>query len=183
MPENSDFTPQYQDDALASFVDRLLMGEELDPVQEAMSDEELQAMEAMAVRFARASKPSAPPSAMSQRLKANLAAEFQSTIQPTAVVSDANDSWWGKVKEIGSQLKANDPRRFRARQRQQTFSFVLAGVTVIALVFAAFIVPMPGQGERTVASVLMENPALAIIAIVIGVAVAAGVWYFTRRKR
>src|SRR5687768_3709269 len=142
MPENSELTPQYQDDALASFVDRLLMGEQLDPAQEAASDEELRAMQAIAMRFARASQPATPPPAMAQRMKANLAAEFQSSIKPAPAVAAKTqpaESWWSKVRELGSELTANqNAGKFRARHRQQTFSFALAGITVIALVFAAF---------------------------------------------
>jgi hypothetical protein len=188
MPENSELTPQYQDDALASFVDRLLMGQELDPAQGATSDEELRAMQAMAMRFARISRPITPPPAMAQRMSAALAAEFRSTIQPAPIPVAAKtqpaESWWNKVKELGSELTANqNAGKFRARRRQQTFSFVLAGVTVIALVFAAFFVPMPGSNNQTVAAVAIDNPIFAVVAVVIAIAIAASVWYFTRPRR
>lgn len=187
MPENSEFTPHYQDDPLASFVDRLLSGIELDPAQEAASDEELRDMQAMAMRFARISRPATPSPAMARRLKATLAAEFENVVKPAPVAAAKTqpaESWWSKVKEIGSELTANQQAgKFRARRRQQTFSFVLAGVTVIALVFAAFFVPMPGTSNQTVATAIIGNPLLAVSAVVIGIVIAAGIWYASRRKR
>lgn len=184
MPENSELTPQYQDDALASFVDRLLLGEELDLELEATSDEELRMLQSIALRFARASQPVMPPPEMAQRMRTALTAEFRTKLQATPAPKPMpSESWWSKVKEIGSELTANQQAgKFRARRRQQTFSFVLTGVTVIAMVFAAFIVPMPGSNNQTVASVIIGNPTLAVIAIVIGIILVTGVWYFTRRK-
>jgi hypothetical protein len=166
----------------------LLMGMELDPAQEAASDDELRDMQAMALRFARISRPATPPPAMAQRMRAALAAEFQSAIRPapaqTAARTAPAESWWDKVKELGSELTGNQKAgKFRARRRQQSFSFVLAGVTVIALIFAAFFVPLPGTSNQTVAAALGDNPLLAVIAVIVGLAIVAGIWYFSRQKR
>lgn len=184
MPENSDLTPQYQDDALASFVDRLLNGEAIDPAKEAATDNELQALEAMALRFSKVATPTTPDPAMAKRIHSNLAAEFQSTMKPAAVpVAQRTLSWWDKLRELGSELTANrSAGRYRSKSRQRGYSFALAGATLVALIFLAIFVPLPGSGQ-SVGATLADNPALAVVSLVVGLALITGALWLIRRKR
>ena len=160
--------PDDQDDQLAEFTDRLLRGEEVEMTL-AEQSHEMYDLQQTVLRFARLT--GRPSQAMSQRIRANLTAEWRRLNQ----AAQPEPSWlrgWRKV--TGQQ-----PGWQSAHQRQRVASLALA-VAVMALILlsAPFISP---NGESLL-SAARGSAVLAIILVVMGVALVSLVWWFIRRR-
>jgi hypothetical protein len=161
--------PDDQDDQLAEFTDRVLRGEEVEMTL-AEQSHELHDFQQTVLRFARplAGRPS---QAMSQRIQANLAAEWRrqnATAQPEPFWLQG----WRKVTRQQSGWQS-------AHQRQRVVSLALA-VAVMALILlsAPFISP---NGESLL-SAARGSAALAITLVILSIALGSLVWWFIRRR-
>lgn len=160
--------PDDQDDQLAEFTDRVLRGEEVE-MNLAEQSHDLYDLQQMVLRFVRLI--GRPSQAMSQRIQANLAAEWRrtyATAQP--------EPFWlrGWFKVTGQQ-----PGWYSTYQRQRLASLALAvGVMVLVLLSAPFISP----NRESLLSAARGSAAFAIILVVLGVALGNLVWWFIRRR-
>src|SRR5262245_37065095 len=133
MPDNSQFDSSMLDDALARFTDRLLGGESSDSTT---SDLELHDLQVTASQAARVLKASPPEPAMAQRIRANLAAEWQRTMPVTKKASaEPKVGWWDRIR--GMFVDESDSRWQSKRSLQQTHGFALAGIAAVLVVILA----------------------------------------------
>ena len=159
--------PDDQDDQLAEFTDRLMRGEEVEMTL-AEQSHELYDLQQMALRFARLT--GRPSQGVSQRIQANLAAEWrrqQAAAQPEPF-------WLQGWRKVAGQSGWQS-----ARQRQRFASLALSiAVMVLIILSAPFISP---NGESLL-SAARGSAAFAIILVVLGIALGSLVWWFIRRR-
>ena len=176
MPDNSQFDSSMLDDALASFTDRLLGGESSEST---ISDSEFRDLQVTTSQLARALKASPPDPEMAQRIRANLAAQWQRTMPVSKKASvQPKVGWWDRIR--GTFIDESDSRWQSKRSLQQTYGFGLAGIAAILVIILAIagVIPiesMPGTAIGT--------PLIAAGAVVVGFVLGVAAWYFLRRKR
>ena len=171
MSDNSSFNTDDQDDQLAEFADRLLGGEETEMTL-AEQNQELYDLQQMVLRFQHVIA-DRPDKAMSQRIQAKLAGEWQRANRPAPVLPGWLDGW---RKLTGSR----QGRGWQSvRQRQRLTSFALSAAVVTVLLFSAlFISPNGGN----LLSAARGSAALTIILVILGVSLGGLVWWLIRRK-
>lgn len=159
--------PDNQDDQLAEFTDRLMRGEEVEMTL-AEQSHELYDLQQTVLRFARLT--GRPSQAVSQRIQANLTAEWRR--QNTA--TQPEPFWlrgWRKV--------VGQPGWQSARQRQQFASLALS-LAVIVLIFLSL--PFISPSGESLLSAARGSAAFATILVILGIALGGLVWWFIRRR-
>lgn len=171
MFTNLPFDTNDQDDQLAGFTDRLLGGEETEMTL-AEQTQELYDLQQIVLRLQRIiTEP--PDEAMSQRIQAKLAGEWQRVTRPALVPPGWLDGW---RKLIGSrQGQGWQP----VRQRQRLASLALSAAVVTLLLFSALFISPNGENLLSAAR---GSAALTIILVILGVSLGGLVWWLNRRN-
>jgi hypothetical protein len=186
MPENSQLDPSFLDNALSDFTDRLVSGQELDSGEIAESDQEIADLKGTVRLMSRTMNAGPPDPEMAARIRANIAAEWEKTMMPVtrqvaARTPEPGIGWWERIQGIFIGPPAQQQGRWRSPKRQQQgFSFALAGLTVIALVFvlvSGMVVPT----SEVPAAVRDNSTVIAIGGVIVGIALGLIAWWTLRK--
>jgi hypothetical protein len=185
MPENSQLDPLF-DDALSDFADRLLGGQDVDSSDSLDSERELADLKGTVRLLSRTMSAGPPDPEMAKRIRANIAAEWEKTMAPVAQrqaarMPESSIGWWERIQGIFIGPPAQQQGRWRSPKRQQQgFSFALAGLTVITLVFLLVTDIVPSTALP--AAVQDNSTAIAVIGVIVGAVLGIVAWWTLRRR-